>query len=141
MSLRVWLSERLLVDERSAVLPLLRLVLLPWLMWRRLTHLDSLGAGIARGAAFVDAPHLAAVAGVVGCWPLPASTVDVVGVVLVVAGVCAFVGVVTRVALVAFFAAFFVEYAVIAGQGFFYHTPALPAQLLVALAIWWRCRG
>lgn len=123
--------------ERSAVLPLLRVLMVTYVLIARFV-----GSGaqvrrllVHRPPELLDAPHLEAVARFFGVWPFSAEFAVHAEVVLVVAGVCAVFGAFTRVSLFVCFVVFFFDYAVIAGFGFFNHTPALPGQLLLALAI------
>ncbi len=123
--------------ERTAVVPLLRVVSLLWLLYFRFGHATpGVKSALSRHPPeILDAPHLEVVLGTVGLWPLPAWLVDALSPTLLVAGLCAAVGLATRLSLLVCFGAFTIMYGVIAGYGFFNHTPALPGQLLLALAV------
>ncbi|MDP2343676.1 MAG: hypothetical protein Q8O67_22140 [Deltaproteobacteria bacterium] len=123
--------------ERNWVMPLMRVALIAWLLVTRFFEAPGrLAASLhKRPIEVLDAPHLEALLHPLGLWPMPAGFVDAIGPVLWIGSVCALLGIATRLSLVATAFAFFVCNAVGSGWGFFNHTPALPEQVLIALAL------
>ena len=129
------LLARLLEQRRSFALPLVRVVLLLWVIDTRL-----LGASHRIGAALkrhpleiIEAPGVSSVLSGLSLWPPPAWLIEAATPVGVVAGLCAAAGLATRVSLLVTFVFLWLQYGLI--LGFFNHSPALPAQVILALAI------
>ncbi len=123
--------------QRDLVLPLLRIVLLGWLLATRFIGAsEGLRASLRKHPLeLLHAPHLERTLGQLGWWPPPGGLVAAVGPALLICGICALIGLATRPALLLTGLAFIVINAVGSGWGFFNHTPALPGQLLLALAL------
>lgn len=126
---------RLLERQRSFALPLVRLVLLLWVIDTRL-----LGASHRMAVALkrhplevIEAPGVSTVLSSLSLWPPPPWLIEAATPVGVVAGVCAAAGIATRLSLLVTFVFLWLQYGLV--LGFFNHAPALPAQVILALAI------
>jgi uncharacterized membrane protein YphA (DoxX/SURF4 family) len=146
----------LMAPTTTVLAPLLRIGMCGWLLWERIPGAgERLSRMVSnRPLEALNAPLMEALLGAFGLSPTPALLV-VVAHVAAVAAVCAIVGLCTRPALLVFGLSFLTLMGVQSGYGFFNHTPALPAQLLFALAVvpgttalsvdravlwWWRRR-
>jgi hypothetical protein len=135
------MSERinawLFAPQRDWLAPVLRVMLILMLLPSRFVGADDRLARAFRAhpRELIDAPHVETVLRLVDSWPPSRGLVDAVDVVLIVAGICAALGLFTRAALLVCVVFLTFEFGVLGGLGFFNHTPALPAQLLFALAV------
>lgn len=126
------LVDRLFAVERPFLVPFLRVVLCLWLAAFRMPGEARafLGAA-AKPAGLLHAPVVEALG---FPWPLP-GWAPLLPTILVALSVLAAFGVLTRVSLGALFVAWLYVGGVRSGWGFFNHTPALAAQVVLALAI------
>lgn len=126
------LVGRLFAEERPFLVPFLRVVLCLWLAAFRMPGEARafLGAA-AKPAGLLHAPVVEALG---FPWPLP-PWAPLLPTVLVVLSLLGAFGVLTRASLGALFVAWLYVGGVRSGWGFFNHTPALAAQVVLALAV------
>ena len=120
--------------------PALRIILVSWVLVERFW---GSGAQLKRTLSqrpliLLEAPHLELPFGAFGAWPPTEAMQNAFEPILVAAALCAAVGLGTRASVLVTGLLFSVLYAIVAGFGFFNHTPALGAQVILALSV---CAG